>query len=174
MPGAGSIIGANYVYNIVNPMGWASGPSSHRSISTSTKTGRGKYDWAKFTWIGAPISRIICFICARIYLQKPGGRAAGKTAEMRLYWAGTSGNYMPKLLEETLGTKFTVIAGYQGGGEIDLAVERENFSAALSRFRPIIRAEPYHTWRKNGFARILIQTGKMQIAWLMFQRSMSL
>ena len=56
--------------------------------------------------------------------------------------AGTSGSYMP-LLEETLGTKFIVIAGYQGGGEIDLAVERENFSAALSRFRHFPRAVPY-------------------------------
>ena len=61
---------------------------------------------------------------------------------MRLNRAGTSGSYMPKLLEETLGTKFTVVAGYQGGGEIDLAVERESFTAARSRFRPIIRASP--------------------------------
>jgi tripartite-type tricarboxylate transporter receptor subunit TctC len=67
---------------------------------------------------------------------------------------------MPKLLEETLGTKFTVIAGYQGGGEIDLAVERGELHCRALTIQAYHSREPYHTWRKNGFARILMQTGK--------------
>ena len=35
-----------------------------------------------------------------------------------------TGFYLPKLLDETLGTKFNIILGYQGGGPIDLAVEK--------------------------------------------------
>jgi tripartite-type tricarboxylate transporter receptor subunit TctC len=67
---------------------------------------------------------------------------------------------MPKLLEETLATKFTVIAGYQGGGEIDLAVERGELQCRALTIQAYHSREPYHTWRKNGFARILMQTGK--------------
>jgi len=74
--------------------------------------------------------------------------------------AGTSGSYMPKLLEETLGTKFTIVAGYQGGGEIDLAVERGELHCRAFTIQAYHSREPYHTWRKKGFARILMQTGQ--------------
>jgi tripartite-type tricarboxylate transporter receptor subunit TctC len=67
---------------------------------------------------------------------------------------------MPKLLEETLGTKFAVVAGYQGGGEIDLAVERGELQCRALTIQAYHSREPYHTWRKSGFARILMQTGK--------------
>jgi tripartite-type tricarboxylate transporter receptor subunit TctC len=74
--------------------------------------------------------------------------------------AGTSGSYLPKLLEETLGTKFTIISGYKGGGEIDLAVERGELHCRALTIQAYHTREPYHTWRKTGFARILMQTGK--------------
>ena len=37
---------------------------------------------------------------------------------------GTSGHFIPKLLEEAVGAKFIVVMGYQGGAEQDLAFER--------------------------------------------------
>ena len=67
---------------------------------------------------------------------------------------------MPRLLEETLGTKFTVVTGYQGGGEIDLAVERGELHCRAFTVQAYHSREPYHTWRKKGFARILMQTGQ--------------
>jgi tripartite-type tricarboxylate transporter receptor subunit TctC len=73
--------------------------------------------------------------------------------------AGTSGSYLPKLLEETLGTKFAIVSGYQGGGEIDLAVERGELQCRALTIQAYHSREPYHTWRRNGFARILMQTG---------------
>jgi tripartite-type tricarboxylate transporter receptor subunit TctC len=67
---------------------------------------------------------------------------------------------LPKLLEETLGTKFTIIAGYKGGAEIDLATERGELHCRALTIQAYHSREPYHTWRKTGFARILMQTGK--------------
>ena len=67
---------------------------------------------------------------------------------------------MPRLLEEVLGTKFTIVAGYQGGGEIDLAVERGELHCRSFTIQAYHSREPYHTWRKKGFARILMQTGQ--------------
>jgi hypothetical protein len=66
---------------------------------------------------------------------------------------------MPKLLEEVLGTKFTVISGYKGGAEIDLAVERGELQCRALTIQAYHTREPYHTWRRTGFARILMQTG---------------
>ena len=40
-----------------------------------------------------------------------------------------TGYYLPKLFEETLGLKFNIITGYQGGGPVDLAVERGEIHA---------------------------------------------
>jgi hypothetical protein len=67
---------------------------------------------------------------------------------------------MPKLLEETLGTKFAIVAGYQGGGDIDLAVERGELQCRALTIQAYHSREPYHAWRKSGFARILMQTGR--------------
>lgn len=74
--------------------------------------------------------------------------------------AGTSGVYILKLLEETLGTRFSVISGYQGVRDIDLAVERGEVHCRAMTTAAYLAREPYHTWRKNGFARVLVQTGK--------------
>ena len=44
---------------------------------------------------------------------------------------------MPKLLEETVGAKFNVIAGYPGGSEVDLAVEGRS-AMPLAQLRGIL------------------------------------
>jgi tripartite-type tricarboxylate transporter receptor subunit TctC len=162
MPGAGSIIGANYIYNVVKPDGLSIGaiqPSIY--FNQIQKQAEVKYDWAKFAWIGSTdkSDHLLYMRADGPYKSLADVRRAKEPPKCGSTGAGTSGSYMPKLLEETLGTKFIVIAGYQGGGEIDwrwsgrTSVPRSHDSAYHSR-------EPYHTWRRNGFARILMQTGK--------------
>lgn len=76
---------------------------------------------------------------------------------------GTSESYFPKLLEETIGTKFTVVAGYKGGGEIDLAVERGELQCRAFTIQAYHSREPYHTWRKNNFVRIVCRRDGLEI-----------
>ena len=163
MPGAGSIIGANYIYNVVKPDGLSIGavqPSIY--FNQIQKQAEVKYDWAKFTWIGSTDkSDYLLYMRADLpYKSLADVRRAKEPPKCGSTGAGTSGSYMPKLLEETLGTKFTVVAGYQGGGEIDLAVERGELHCRALTIQAYHSREPYHTWRKTGFARILMQTGK--------------
>jgi tripartite-type tricarboxylate transporter receptor subunit TctC len=163
MPGAGSIIGANYIYNVAKPDGLTIGavqPSIY--FNQIQKQPEVKYDWAKFGWIGSTDkSNYLFYMRADLpYKSLADVRRAKEPPKCGSTGAGTSGSYMPKLLEETLGTKFTVIAGYQGGGEIDLAVERGELHCRALTIQAYHSREPYHTWRKNGFARILMQTGK--------------
>ena len=64
------------------------------------------------------------------------------------------------MLEETLGTKFTIVTGYAGGNEIDLATERNEVVCRSFTTAAYFGREPYHTWRKKNFVRILMQTGQ--------------
>jgi len=160
---AGSIIGANYIYNVVKPDGLSIGavqPSIY--FNQIQKQAEVKYDWVKFTWIGSTDkSDYLLYMRADLpYKSLADVRRAREPLKCGSTGAGTSGSYMPKLLEETLGTKFTVVAGYQGGGEIDLAVERGELHCRALTIQAYHSREPYHTWRKTGFARILMQTGK--------------
>ena len=163
MTGAGSIIGANYLYNISKPDGLTIGaiqPSIYFNQLMKQKEVR--YDWAKFAWIGSSDkSDYLLYMRADLpYKTLADVRRAKEPPKCGSTGAGTSGSYMPKLLEETLGTKFTIVAGYQGGGEIDLAVERGELHCRAFTIQAYHSREPYHTWRKKGFARILMQTGK--------------
>ena len=167
MTGAGSIIGANYVYNVSKPDGLTIGaiqPSIYFNQLMKQKEVR--YDWAKFGWIGSSDkSDYLLYMRADLpYKSLTDVRKAKEPPKCGSTGAGTSGSYMPKLLEETLGTKFAIVAGYQGGGEIDLAVERGELHCRAFTVQAYHSREPYFTWRKNGFARILMQTGQTRDA----------
>ena len=163
MTGAGSIIGANYIYNVSKPDGLTIGaiqPSIYFNQLMKQKEVR--YDWAKFAWIGSSDkSDYLLYMRADVpYKTLADVRKAKEPPKCGSTGAGTSGSYMPKLLEETLGTKFAIVAGYQGGGEIDLAVERGELHCRAFTIQAYHSREPYHTWRKKNFARILMQTGQ--------------
>lgn len=167
MTGAGSIIGANYVYNVSKPDGLTIGaiqPSIYFNQLMQQK--EVKYDWAKFGWIGSSDkSDYLLYMRADLpYKTLADVRKAKEPPKCGSTGAGTSGSYMPKLLEETLGTKFTIVAGYQGGGEIDLAVERGELHCRAFTVQAYHSREPYFTWRKKAFARILMQTGQTRDA----------
>ena len=55
MPGAGNIIGANYVYGIAKPDGLTLG-AVNPALYFDQLVGRSevKFDWGKFNWIGSP------------------------------------------------------------------------------------------------------------------------
>ncbi len=66
---------------------------------------------------------------------------------------------LPKVLEETLGAKFSLIQGYPGGREVDIAVERgEAVCRGMTIASRFSFREPYLTWDKKGFVRNLVQT----------------
>jgi tripartite-type tricarboxylate transporter receptor subunit TctC len=73
---------------------------------------------------------------------------------------GNTGYYLPKLLEETIGAKFSIVTGYQGGADIELAVERGEVHCRAISIPVYFGREPFHTWRQKGLARVLIQAGK--------------
>ena len=162
MAGAGSLIGTNYIYGLAKSDGSVIGaiqPSMY--FNQMLKQPEVKYDWAKFNWLGSSDkSESLLYMRADLpYKTLADVRKAKEPPKCGSTGAGTSGTYMPKLLEEVLGTKFTIVSGYKGGGEIDLAVERGELQCRALTIQAYHTREPYHTWRRTGFARILMQTG---------------
>ncbi|HXG53631.1 MAG TPA: tripartite tricarboxylate transporter substrate-binding protein [candidate division Zixibacteria bacterium] len=164
MPGAGHKIAANYVYNKTKPDGLSLIGSIVPSLYFDQLIGRKEvqYDWGKFAWIGSPVEGE-----SQMYMRADSPYKTiddvRKAAEPpRCGGQGTSDQayYLPKLFEETLGARFNVVTGYPGGPEIDLAVERGEILCRAFTIEAFFSREPYHTWRKKGFVRNIIQTGR--------------
>jgi tripartite-type tricarboxylate transporter receptor subunit TctC len=121
-----------------------------------------RYDWAKFGWIGSSDkSDHLLYMRADLpYKTLADVRKAKEPPKCGSLSAGTSGSLIPLLLEATLGTKFNIVTGYQGGGEVDLAVERGELHCCSLTIQAYHSREPYIGWRKRNFTRILMQTGQ--------------
>jgi tripartite-type tricarboxylate transporter receptor subunit TctC len=162
MPGAGHMVAANYVYNIAKPDGLTlAGTLATLYIDQLVGQSEVKYDWAKFTWIGnAGKSPMLLYMRADTpYKTIDDVRNAKEPPKCGTTGVSNSGYVVPKLLEETTGAKFNVVLGYQGGGAIDLAVERGEVVCRAFTIEAYFSREPFHTWRKKGFVRILVQGG---------------
>jgi tripartite-type tricarboxylate transporter receptor subunit TctC len=161
--GAGSLIAANHVYNLGKPDGLTVG-AIFPALYFDQLTGRQevKFDWTKFTWIGSPtVSNHFIYMRADSpYKTIDDVRNAKQAPKCGSTGTASTGYYMPKLFEELLGTKFEIITGYQSGGDIDLAVERGEIVCRSFTITAYFAREPFHTWRKKGFVRELVQTGK--------------
>jgi tripartite-type tricarboxylate transporter receptor subunit TctC len=164
MPGAGHMIAANYLYNKSKPDGLTIIGSIVPSLYFDQLVGRkeAQYDWAKFAWIGSPVQgEYQMYMRADTpYKTIEDVRNAKEPPRCGAQGTADTAYYLPKLFEELIGTKFNLVQGYPGGPEIDLAVERGEIHCRAFTIEAFLSREPYHTWRKKGFVRNIIQTGK--------------
>ncbi|MET0500307.1 MAG: tripartite tricarboxylate transporter substrate-binding protein [Candidatus Binatia bacterium] len=165
MPGAGSMIAANYVYNLTKPDGLTLG-SIGGALYYAQLTGRAevKFDWGKFTWIGtADRNGTLVFLRSDSpYKTLEEIRNAKEPPKCSATGVGSSGYDIPRLLGETLGLKFNVVSGYPGGAEQDLALERGEVQCRAITVDGFFGREPFISWYKTGFVRILVQTGRQR------------
>lgn len=163
MPGAGSAVAANYAFSIAKPDGLTT-VVTNAGLYFDQLLGRKEvqYDWPKFTWIGSTTrSHTLMYIAAKSgYATMQDVRNATTPPKCGSTGTGNSGYYIPKLLEETIGAKFQIVSGYQGGADVDLAAERGEIQCRAISLPVYFSREPYHSWRKTGFARVLMQMGK--------------
>lgn len=166
MPGAGHKIAANYVYNVAKPDGLTLIGSIVPSLYFDQLLGRKEvqYDWAKFAWIGAPVKgeSQMYMRADTPYKTMDDVRKAGEPPRCGTQSTSDQAYFLPKLFDETLGTKFKLVSGYPGGPEIDLAVERGEIHCRAFTIEAFFAREPYLTWHKNKFVRNIIQTGRQK------------
>jgi tripartite-type tricarboxylate transporter receptor subunit TctC len=163
MTGAGSMIAANHVHSVAKPDGLTLG-STLPALYFDQLIGRKEvqFDYAKFVWIGSPVQNE-----HQMYMRSDTPfktmediRKAPVPPKCGTTGTGSTGYYIPKLMEEALGTKFNLVTGYQGGQDIDLAVERGELQCRAFTIEAFFAREPFLTWRKKGFVRNMVQTGR--------------
>jgi tripartite-type tricarboxylate transporter receptor subunit TctC len=162
MPGASSVIAANYVYNVAKPDGLTLGMSIN-SLYLDQLVGReeAKYDVRKYQWIG---SQEKSFTMLYIRADSPYKTIDDVVKSKEPPKCGSTGTastsfILPKVLEETLGAKFTIVLGYPGGSEIDLAVQKGEVVCRGQDINSHSGREPFLTWHNTGFDRHLVQDG---------------
>ena len=123
MPAAGSLVAANYLYNVAKPDGLTIG-AIIPGIYTDQLIGRKEvqFDWAKFNWIGTPEQTEWLFITRADspYKSIDDIRSATEPPKCGTTGSGSFVHQVPKLLEEVLGMKLTLVSGYTGGRMLTL------------------------------------------------------
>jgi tripartite-type tricarboxylate transporter receptor subunit TctC len=125
MPGAGSRNAANWLYNIAPKDGTALGVLSQTTPTDQVLGHSGiRFDVRKFNWIGnmVVVNNIMIMWAAT-------GVKTIEDAKKRVLSIGATGAASPSVLYPSVsnnlfGTKFKIIAGYPGGGHINIAMER--------------------------------------------------
>lgn len=147
MPGAGHLIGANYVYRVAKPDGLTMG---HFIGTLFLQQLLGKpgveFDAVKFNFIGVPaqdnymigLSKTIGITSMEQWL------ASKRVVKIGGIGAGSATDDIPKVLAATIGLPLQVVAGYKGTSEVRLAFnsgEIEGICNAWESFKS--------TWRKE-------------------------
>jgi len=162
MPGGGSLTAANYVYSVAKPDGLTLGAVT-APIYFAQLLGRKEvqFDWAKFTWIGTPEENDELFFLRsdQPYKTLLDLRKAADAPRCGASGVGSTGYYIPKLLEEVFAVKINMVTGYPGAADVDLAVEKNEVHCRGTTISAFFGREPGKTWAKNGFVRFLVQTG---------------
>jgi tripartite-type tricarboxylate transporter receptor subunit TctC len=163
MPGGGSMVAANYLFEVAKPDGLTIGMfQTHMYLQQMVQRPEVKFDVRKFNWLGSqekgtmmlyirgdsPYRSIDEIMKAK---DPPKCGATGLSDQTTLF---------TRLLEETIGVRFARVLGYKGGSEVDLAMERGEIVCRATRITVHFSREPFLSWDKRGFDRHLVQAGK--------------
>lgn len=163
MPGAASMIAANYLYNISKPDGLTIG-AIFPALYFDQLVGRRevRFDWSKFIWLGSPVKSEHLFYMRADAPYKSIHDIVKTANPPKCGATGTASTayYVPKLLDQVIGTNFEVVLGYKTGTDIDLAVEKGEVICRAFTITAFFAREPFFTWMKKKFVRILVQSGK--------------
>lgn len=155
MPGANSLIAADYVYNAAKPDGLTLGTFNRNlPIAQLTKVQGVKYDMTKFAWIGSAASEttVLAIRTDLPYKTPQDLKNAPKPVVIGATGPGANTYDFPLLLKDLLGWNLKIVSGYSSSADIMLAVERKEADGRAGSWssiqpfmdrklvRPIVRA----------------------------------
>jgi tripartite-type tricarboxylate transporter receptor subunit TctC len=163
MPGAGSVIAANYVYAVAKPDGLTLGMPSN-GVYLDQLVGRAeiKFDIRKFGWVGSPVKEPMILYMRSDAPFKTIVDIRNSKEPPKCGSTGTvsSDFILARMLEDTLPPlKIATVLGYPGGAEIDIAVEKGEVICRGMTASPFFGREPFLSWQKKNFVRVLLFTG---------------
>jgi tripartite-type tricarboxylate transporter receptor subunit TctC len=158
MPGAGSLLAANHLYNRAPRDGTIIGVVS-AGIPLQARLGhpQARFEPSRFAWIGRiHSSSSVTFVW---HTSKIRTLDDAKRSEVVLSatGAGSTGSLYPNVMNEVLKTRFRLVQGYKGTHEAMLAVERGEAEGNSTTWEAVKSVNM--RWIKQGMIRILIQHG---------------
>ncbi len=159
MPGAGSRSAANFLFRAAPEDG-----SVIATLGQGTPTDQvlGEpsvlFDARKFNWIGN-----LSVVNNILYVSAASGVSTFAEAKIKSLSIGATGASSPSVLypqvsNNLLGSKFRIIAGYPGGGDINIAVERHELDGRGSDSWASIKATRAD-WVRDHSINVLFQIG---------------
>jgi tripartite-type tricarboxylate transporter receptor subunit TctC len=157
MPGAGSLVPANYLYNVAPKDGTVIG-AIDPLISTDPLfyPDRAKFDPRQFGWIGSALRETH----VGVVWQTSPIKTFDDVFKNELVVAGTGGstNLYPTFVDGLLGTRIKVISGYNGTKQGMLAVERGEVGGEVGITWASLKATNGE-WLHDGKLRVFAQFG---------------
>jgi tripartite-type tricarboxylate transporter receptor subunit TctC len=166
MPGSGGRTAANWLYNIAPKDGTTLGTLSQSLAIDQLLSPEGvKFDSGQFNWIGTPVVNNNTFIT-----WHTSGVANIEQARQKEINVGSTGGRSPNemypvIANAVLGTKFKIIEGYKGGGDIDLAMQRGELDGRGAESWQSLNID-HPDWLQNHLINILFQIGPRKEAGL--------
>ena len=130
MPGAGTLVATNHVFNVAPRDGTVIGmPSRSMPAAAVMKVANVRFDPVKFNWIGSPeVNHLVVYINNASAIKKPADLfehelIVGATGLAQGITVG------PYLLKNLLGMKLKIVTGYRSPGDMALAASRNEIEA---------------------------------------------
>lgn len=126
MQGAGGLVAANNLYNVLPRDGSVFAMIHRAAVSTAALFGKKniRFDPTKFSWIGSMNEERS--LCAVWHTAPVKTFAELRTTPITVSGLGPGGDtdVYTNLLNNVFGTKMKLVTGYNSGGAMDLAIER--------------------------------------------------
>jgi len=125
MPGGGSRVAANYLYTVAPKDGTVLGTIDH-SLPLDQAMGDTSiaFDMSEFNFIGTPVVSNNVLVTWHTSGVTSIDEARQTAVPIASTGSATTMQY-PTVMNTLLGTKFDIIVGYQGGNDMDLAMEQQ-------------------------------------------------
>jgi tripartite-type tricarboxylate transporter receptor subunit TctC len=159
MPGAGSLRAANMLYAAAPKDGTVLGAPS-RSVITMPLLGveNAKLDVNKINWIGSVVSEDSSCIAWHGSGVKTWDDVLHKKLIVGTSGPGTSTHTYALLLTKLFDAKMDLIAGYPGGKEVQLALERHEVDGACGSYSSLKTQKP--EWVRDKLVNFLVLIGQ--------------
>lgn len=158
MPGAGSFVAANNIYNLAPKDGTVMGIIARdAALGPITGASGARFDPTRITWVGTPTTETNVCIASSTAKVKTLDDLYTKELIVGDTGVGTGTHSYPKALNALLGMKFKIIAGFPSSSDVFLAMERGEVDGICESLDSVSGKRP--DWIPQKKVTILFQGG---------------
>ena len=164
MPAAAGVAAANTLYNTADRDGSTIAALTNGvAMEPLAGNSQARYDVHKLGWVGS-IGKLQN-VCAMWHTSKARTIADAQAREIIVAGAGATSNsaIVPRILNDLLGTRFKVIAGYDPTGGLNMALERGEAEGICGLSWSTLKASRPQ-WIKDRLLNVIVQVGLDKLA----------